>query len=626
MIEGSGHRVLAVCTSGIHRENVRDTVRELVAEGAKLGFRTVILNTFLDMYNKDAFTKGEASIFSLIESPVIDAVIVMPEAIKSEEVIRRIVERAKRRGLPVISIDGMTEGCRNIVFNYGDSFEQIVRHVIDVHGCRRIHYVAGLKDNPFSEERTQRFLKVIEEKNIPAENIRIGHGDFWEEPAAALAESWFTSGEPLPEAVICANDSMALAVCGVLRDHKVRVPQDVIVTGFDGIELEKYFVPRLTTCAADIGQAGRTAAATADTLLNGGTAPEVTEIPYAMRVAQSCGCHRIHSADLAGKIMSISSDIAGNEAHESFMFDYLRHTLGCRRKSELAETMKRFGHFDMWCCTGAGYFSDKLVRQRFGDFPAEMRLLATNVEGHSFTGKFPTGDLLPTLPEILESRDSVMFSPIHSESDLIGYLGISIELDKNLFLMARRFTMLTDQILWNYKNRLVIERANEKLAEMHIHDPMTGTLNRRGFYKKASRMIKRIESRGGCAVIFSADMDGLKQINDSFGHNEGDKAIKALASALIKCAGSESICARFGGDEFIIMTAAENAEQAGDFAERVQGMLDDHVRRVKAPYRIRVSIGAVDRVISETEELDECIRLADELMYREKREHKKQED
>ena len=120
-----------------------------------------------------------------------------------------------------------------ICHNYNSGFEQMVRHVIEEHGVRRVNMLAGFEGNELSDARLQVFKKVLQENGIPVEEERIGYGQFWDTPAQQEMERFLQSELPMPEAIICANDAMALVACNVLEKAGYRVPEDVIVTKGD---------------------------------------------------------------------------------------------------------------------------------------------------------------------------------------------------------------------------------------------------------------------------------------------------------------------------------------------------------------------------------------------------------
>ncbi len=622
---GKQNRVLAVCSAGAVEDNVKDIILSIARSAEEYGFKAVFLNAATDLSKHTASSKGEASVFELADNPLFDALIIIPESIKDDEVSYRIIETAKKNDLPVISIDRKIDGCYCVMFNYADSFEDVVRHVIKDHGCRRINFIAGMKDNPYSDERVERFKKELEENGIEFDESRLGYGYFWDEPTRELVEGWLASGQEIPEAVICANDMMAIAACKVLKEHGYRVPEDVIVTGFDGIELEKYNSPRLTTCAVDVNEAGKAAIETAAKLFEGREAPRLTEIPYKMRISQSCGCEPVDFNIVADKIMSMNREKLVDDSHEDYMFTYLTRAIACKEINKLAETMRRYCDTPAWCCINSDYLRDRRSRKHKGCFSDDMILMmSTEVEHSGWMKPFPTKELVPDLTAVLDRFRQIMFYPLHYESEIIGYLAFVLYYGYPAFKNKRRFLMLTNQIIEGFKNRKLIALANEKLAEMHIHDPLTGLLNRRGFYQSAARLIRKLNRTGGRAVIFSVDMDGLKDINDNYGHNEGDKAIKAVANALLKCAGKDDIVSRFGGDEFTVMSEDDDGEYVESFGDRVTTALNEFCRRARLVYPVVVSVGYLGSRFSTVEGLDECIRLADEKMYEQKRSHKRQ--
>jgi diguanylate cyclase (GGDEF)-like protein len=118
------------------------------------------------------------------------------------------------------------------------------------------------------------------------------------------------------------------------------------------------------------------------------------------------------------------------------------------------------------------------------------------------------------------------------------------------------------------------------------------------------------------------DMDGLKMINDNYGHREGDFALKTLASAMKECCYEGEICARFGGDEFLIFSDALNTETSNILAERIRKRLKEINSQINKPYEIAASIGCYITEAREEFPLFKVITKADEKMYEEKKKKK----
>ena len=118
-------------------------------------------------------------------------------------------------------------------------------------------------------------------------------------------------------------------------------------------------------------------------------------------------------------------------------------------------------------------------------------------------------------------------------------------------------------------------------------------------------------------------MDGLKTINDTYGHAEGDIAIQAIADALISVWGENEMCARFGGDEFMAASVCRSSpmRHAAALEHRITGFLSRFDRTSGKPYKVQASFGAAYGRISASTQVDELIKQADDLMYCEKSTH-----
>ena len=283
-----GKKLIALCTSRVYDAQVNEFIRSLNELLVNKDCVLFIFGINNDMYWEDDQINAGTSVYSLIDFNVTDAVIIMDEKIKSRVVSDSIASAAGEHSVPVIYVDGNGEGvCINFDFEKG--FEKIVRHVIEDHSVRRPHFIAGLKDNPFSDKRIEIFRQVITENGIPFDESMVSYGDFWAKPAAEAAERLVSSGN-IPEAIICANDIMAISVCNTLAELGVKVPDDVIVTGFDGLDEIYFSNPRISSvrCGSDI-MAKAVFSALSDIFLKNITRGNIAVEPKPV-LNNSCGC------------------------------------------------------------------------------------------------------------------------------------------------------------------------------------------------------------------------------------------------------------------------------------------------------------------------------------------------
>jgi diguanylate cyclase (GGDEF)-like protein len=161
-------------------------------------------------------------------------------------------------------------------------------------------------------------------------------------------------------------------------------------------------------------------------------------------------------------------------------------------------------------------------------------------------------------------------------------------------------------------------RLQAELSNLVLTDELTGLYNRRGFVAIAERQLKVGRRSGRGMLLFFIDVDGLKQINDSFGHSEGDRALKHAAKALEKTFRDSDVIARMGGDEFVVL-----AIEASDFSEgTIRARLCKYLKAIasrESRYLISLSLGAARFDPHSNSSLGDLIIQADRAMYKRKR-------
>jgi diguanylate cyclase (GGDEF)-like protein len=163
-----------------------------------------------------------------------------------------------------------------------------------------------------------------------------------------------------------------------------------------------------------------------------------------------------------------------------------------------------------------------------------------------------------------------------------------------------------------------------RIQTLSITDELTGLLNRRGFFQFVySRMEFMRRNPEMIPTVMFMDMDGLKMINDTYGHKEGDKAIAAFAGMLKETLRKEDIIGRMGGDEFIVFSSVKSKETGEHVVNRLRAKMDEYNARGLHPYRVACSIGCVVLEAATKECFEAAILSADNVLYEEKKEKKK---
>lgn len=163
----------------------------------------------------------------------------------------------------------------------------LVQHLIDRHHIDDFAYIAGPDDSPDNHKRYVGFCEGLRSRNMNPETVPIYRAEFSWTIARTITQDMI-SRHKIPRALVCANDQMALGVCRALMDNDIRIPQDVIVTGFDGIKESETNEPRITTVRQPMRNLGRAAVSTmVQRLENPDAEPFSTELPVTLLLRES---------------------------------------------------------------------------------------------------------------------------------------------------------------------------------------------------------------------------------------------------------------------------------------------------------------------------------------------------
>lgn len=162
----------------------------------------------------------------------------------------------------------------------------------------------------------------------------------------------------------------------------------------------------------------------------------------------------------------------------------------------------------------------------------------------------------------------------------------------------------------------------EEIRNLSIRDELTGLYNRRGFLELARLIIQQTDRARGSALLFFLDLNGMKQINDQLGHEEGDHALQDTAGVLRATFRASDVVARLGGDEFVALLPEATSEQLVLFTRRIEAAIASRNQEPNQRFRLSVSVGGTLYDSARPESIEALLVKADALMYEEKRARK----
>lgn len=623
----NGRKTIGIILFDITGYYQQQLVHTLSKTASKHGYNLLTFSTFTIYGSDTKNAAGEYNILHLIPYEQLDALIVCHDTFNSNEAVEELWKLVTERcQAPIISIRKKVNGCYNILVEDTDAIPAFVRHFHDVHHFDRIAFMSGPYNHPDAIFRLEKYKEAMAELGLDCPEEYIFEGNFWKD-CALDASKHFMSLKKRPQAIVCANDYMALSLCKELTLQGYSVPQDIAISGFDDVRDARANVPPLTTCYVSVSDMAKKAMETIDTLLNGKEAPACTFVPTKIIIRNSCGCESSTMKDLSLSRMyevEFMEQLINQNAHNTFVSISLENMtsaedIGDYLRLEDVPGIAR----DFYLCLGIhGNGAYPQVKKKAPGFAKRSHSIYSLRDLNPIaTSSFETKKLLP--PEaIREEPMAVFFFPIHYLEYNFGYVAATSNGEEAQDTLFHSWLSLIGNTLENSRIRAKNQALLEKLNMLYHEDFLTKLYNRRGFEQFSEEEFSEAKKHNIKTMTLSIDMDNLKYINDVYGHSHGDLALQTIADAMRQaCSGCE-ICARIGGDEFAVFGYDYSEDKAKQYTENFLQYLKDFNADSSLPYCVNASFGYTISDPSLSISREQYMKASDDLLYQNKRKRK----
>lgn len=623
----NGRKTIGIILFDITGYYQQQLVHTLSKTASKHGYNLLTFSAFTIYGSDTKNAAGEYNILHLIPYEQLDALIVCHDTFNSNEAVEELWKLVTERcQAPIISIRKKVNGCYNILVEETDAIPAFVRHFHDVHHFDRIAFMSGPYNHPDAIFRLEKYKEAMAELGLDCPEEYIFEGNFWKD-CALDASKHFMSLKKRPQAIVCANDYMALSLCKELTLQGYSVPQDIAISGFDDVRDARANVPPLTTCYVSVSDMVKKAMETIDTLLNGKEAPACTFVPTKIIIRNSCGCESSTMKDLSLSRMyevELMEQLINQNAHNTFVSISLENMtsaedIGDYLRLEDVPGIAR----DFYLCLGIhGNGAYPQVKKKAPGFAKRSHSIYSLRDLNPIaTSSFETKKLLP--PEaIREEPMAVFFFPIHYLEYNFGYVAATSNGEEAQDTLFHSWLSLIGNTLENSRIRAKNQALLEKLNMLYHEDFLTKLYNRRGFEQFSEEEFSEAKKHNIKTMTLSIDMDNLKYINDVYGHSHGDLALQTIADAMRQaCSGCE-ICARIGGDEFAVFGYDYSEDKAKQYTENFLQYLKDFNADSSLPYCVNASFGYTISDPSLSISREQYMKASDDLLYQNKRKRK----
>lgn len=598
----------------------------------KLDAQLYVFYAFGNFSKDEKYNQGEYNIITLPDFRQFDGIIVELTNVLKRKYARKIIDTIRTSKVPAVSLLERIPGLYFAGIDNYSAMKEIVEHLVTVHGCRKINFVGGPQYVSENHDRLQAYIDVLQQHGILVEDARILHRDY-EVESGVWAFEQFQELEQKTEAYVCANENIAVGLCHRAQELGYKIPEDFFVTGFDDFSKASYYKPKITTVAYTQESIAYAAVELLNQIWNGQAQIKENFAPTHPVFQESCGCKAKNSRKRSQYVAdSIFREVREIDLHNELM-DLKRNLLECTSYEQMAERL--FRCFQGLQCKEMYMFmnTDLVEAQKIEGVQNQAEAYVTDGYPEKMTLIFgskngivseKTNLIKKELFSIMEEKTKsgmYLFSPIHFREREIGYLVLS-DCDymlENQFLFETLNTF-TESLEYLY-GKIVLRRANNKLEKLYILDSLTGLYNRMAYTELAEPLFENCKKEKRPVTIMFIDADHLKYINDIFGHDMGNIAIKSIADAIRKCSPVQAVNMRYGGDEFVLVLPDFDEKRARQLYDKFPETLTHIAEKCNVEFPIEASLGYV--VVDDYDRsINDYINDADEKMYANKKARK----
>lgn len=587
----------------------------------------------------------------MISAQDIDAIIILTPIFSSSMSIEQLhdyLKDVKCKNIVSLSIPLNIPGCVNTKISCQPAYDTIIQHLKEEHNCNKIAFMsANATGSKEALDRYNAFINSMKKNNLEFDEKNKFEGYFvYIDSFNTLKEKYKSKNEVDFDALVCANDMMAFGAIDYLSSLGLKIPEDIKIIGYDDVDQAQIAELSLSTINQQINLQGETAAELAYKMANGEQVPKETTIDIKPIFRRSCGCEsNIKDTDLYKKMMTSS-----NGAVNTTLYQYIRSNMDLQKIYFLLETMSEEQTLESLFKA----FKDILPKEIISGItvclyskPVYVTTMDTCVlpnevsvvlhidknnevyETHLDNKFKPKKEIVPE-KYLKNSSGAYMVHPIFFGTKQFGYFLCKLEskslvydmiyekVFSDIIAQAYIYTKQLEETAKLTSENIMLQLSNSELSEKSKTDVLTNIFNRRGFLDAGQDAINLTIKMNMEGLVCFGDMDNLKFINDTYGHEMGDRAIQTQAEILKTVFRKNDVLGRLGGDEFAAVLTGLDLDTFENIKAKIEKVSKAYSKKNGLPFEISISVGAIE-FSPEDHDINILLKKADELQYIEKR-------
>lgn len=566
------------------------------------------------------------SIYRLINYEEYDGIIILSDLIKNPRVLEMERQRILKSGKPAVSINLKLKDISCMRIDNYTGFYELVTHLIKEHNARNLFYIDGNETSLDFAERRKAFRMALQDNQIELnrENIfTVEHSSF--NYGYNAASEIFSSDRKLPDAIVCANDLIALGVLKAAAERNIKIPEQLKIAGYDGNYFARNVIPAISTVNDNAFKIGTESA---KRVLTGFTEVQDFKIKSMPIYQGSCGCESKIITDQKLFSLKFLSEISQSENFAAQLnqieeiFTDAADVFTLLTNLELFFSKSHAFEGSDFCIFLKADWASVLINSEenlpqnlsYGNQVQAITSIQNNV-------KYPreiikTKDLIPSKMHSDECN-TFLFIPIFNHSYVHGFFVCKNSLSMISNYHGHQWTRTFGACIERFRKKNMYKQMSQQFLRLSTRDALSGMLNRVGMEKLAKPFYQQNKHNGLTTVLFFVDINSMKTINDKFGHLHGDLAVKTIAQAVLQVVPRNWLCIRYGGDEFLVVGNSKNYN-GEDYCKMITQMVLKKSSTMHLPYNLSASVGTLSVPANSPLSLEEAIEKVDEIMYEQK--------
>ncbi len=497
---------IGIITANASQSEQKQILNGIISQAQTLGADTIV---FSNIYNSSEYFANieiENKIYDLIISKKLSGLILTAESFLNADLQQSIHQKLlSRSDIPIVVTGAQIPGFIGINNNVQADIEDIVRHLVEVHGFTDIDFMTGEDYVPTSHERVEGYKKVLIEHNIPFEQNKVMFGDFWMNSGEKFAYEYINGIRRLPQAIICANDYMAYGLCDTFIEHGVSVPDDVTVMGYEYVGERFYHAPILTTYQRNRKAVGAKAFNLLWEKMTGIKTENVSLSGYLI-YGDSCSCG-IDKRQLNKELVEVRREQYYSQLN--LVGNFEQEIALCRSITDYVNVLQQFTYLirgikGLHLCLYENWCSSDISSLSTADNVMET-MVCYRVISQEFTTDEPVYfnkyELFPDVVIQSNSGDVMYMCPIFFSGKEFGYFILQYDKPDSYDIIFRDWLKIAANALESLRMRNDISTLLECRNLSAYHDSVTGLYNENGLKNELARPLKNADDNDSIMTV-----------------------------------------------------------------------------------------------------------------------------